>query len=231
MKSVFFIELLLALGWISPAWAQGTVPASRVDSYDVRIQANGYSLGARILTKDEIRKRFVSEVYRGHTVVELAIYPDDQKSVDVRRSDFTAAYNPSGEAFRAEKPAIVAAQLQKTAPVYREYTVVPEVGIGYETGSGTVYDPNTGTYREVGGWTTRTGVGVEVSEKRPGASDEDRKVMETELSDKELPEGLTENPVSGYLYFPVELKSGKRTLYLTHFLPNGGQAEVAIPLP
>jgi len=231
MKLVFLIGSFLISGWIVPTWAQGTVPAPQVDSYDVHAQANGYSIGARILDKDEIQRKFVSEVYRGHTVVEVVIYPRNQRSVDVRRSDFTAAYSPSGPAFRAEKPAIVAARLQKTAPVYRDYTIVPQVGIGYETGSGTVYDPSTGTYREAGGWTTRTGVGVELSEERPGASDEDRKVMETELSDKELPEGPTQHPVSGYLYFPVDLKSGKGTLSLTHLLPNREQTKVEIPLP
>jgi hypothetical protein len=231
MKLVFFSGFLLVSGWIGPAWAQGTVPAPQVDSYDAYVQATGYSIGARILAKDEIQRRFVSPVYRGHTVVEVAIYPHYQESVDVRRSDFTAAYTASGPAFRAEKPAIVAARLQKTAPVYRDYTVTPQVGIGYETGTGSIYDPNTGTYRQVGGWTTRTGVGIDVSEKRPGASDEDRKVMETELSDKELLEGPAQHPVSGYLYFPMDLKSGKGTLSLTHRLPNQVQTKIEIPLP
>jgi hypothetical protein len=231
MRSVICIKLLLSVIWVGSAWAQGTVPAGQVDSYDAHVQAKGYSIGARILTETEIQERFISEVYRGHTVVEVAIYPDNQGSVDVHRSDFTAAYSSSGPAHRAEKPAIVAARLQKTAPVYRDYTVVPQVGIGYETGSGTVYDPSTGGYRERGGWTTHTGVGIGVNKKRPGASDEDRKVTEMELTDKGLPEGLTQYPISGYLYFPMELKSGKGILHLTHRLQNQGLVRVEIPLP
>jgi hypothetical protein len=56
------------------------------------------------------------------------------------------------------------------------------------------------------------GVGVAVSDggpgPKPGSTDKDRSAMETELSEKGLPEGTATAPVAGYIYFPVSNKKG-----------------------
>jgi len=70
----------------------------------------------------------------------------------------------------------------------------------------TVYDPVTGGQRG-GGLSTGASVGVGTGRPQSGTSEQDRRAMEMELSEKGLPEGKASKPVSGYLYFPV---SGKK---------------------
>jgi hypothetical protein len=62
---------------------------------------------------------------------------------------------------------------------------------------------------------------------KPASSDKDRAVMETELSEKGLPEGMTSTPVSGYIYFPVTRKKNAR-LELQYKL-NGTTVVVSLP--
>jgi hypothetical protein len=95
----------------------------------------------------------------------------------------------------------VASALQKTAPNQSDVTVYPTVGVGYESGPRT-YDPVTGGTRG-GGWRTAVGVGVGVGSTRPASTEPDRRTMETELSEKGLPEGAFSKPIAGYLYFPL----------------------------
>jgi hypothetical protein len=49
---------------------------------------------------------------------------------------------------------------------------------------------------------------------------EDRRVMETELTEKGLPEGSISKPVCGYLYFPIPEKLKKGT-HQIEFSGNG----------
>jgi hypothetical protein len=60
----------------------------------------------------------------------------------------------------------------------------------------------------------------------PGASDKDRSVMETELSDKGLPEGTTPKAVAGYVYFPVSPK--KKGDYQLEYISS--DTKIALPV-
>jgi len=51
--------------------------------------------------------------------------------------------------------------------------------------------------------------------------------METELSEKGLPEGTVSAPVSGYVYFPIARKKNA-SLQLEYVL-NGNKVVVALP--
>jgi len=105
---------------------------------------------------------------------------------------------------------------QKKAQDQREVSVSPTAGFGYGSGSG--YDPATGTQR-------RGGVAVTIASPggEPGSSEKDREVRETERNEKGLPEGATPAPVAGYFYFPIF-----RTRMATHQLEyrlNGNNGE------
>jgi len=55
---------------------------------------------------------------------------------------------------------------------------------------------------------------------------QDRRVMETELDDRGLPEGEADKPVAGYLYFPVgQTKATSIELVYQH-----DKGDVTIPL-
>ena len=125
------------------------------------------------------------------------------------------------------KPAtakVVAATLQKKAANTRDVTVYPSVGVGYGNGG---YDPATGT-RAPGGTYTQVGVGVGIGGgQQSGATDKDLSAMETELSEKGLPEGTASAPVAGYVYFPISRKKGA-ALQLTYTV-NGQKVVLNLP--
>ncbi len=51
---------------------------------------------------------------------------------------------------------------------------------------------------------------------------DDRKVVETELDEKGLPEGAIMTPVAGYLYFPLA-KKAKNARYELEYVLNGNK--------
>lgn len=207
--------LLVPLALAAP---KGTVPRSSANRYPVHAQNDGASVGARLLSAEEARKSFVSDINHCCVVVEFAIYPEREKPLPVSLDSFTLRRTGSDTATKPSGAKVVAATLQKSAREQRDISVSPTVGIGYESGS--VYDPVTGTQRR-GGVYTSTGVGVGIGSKgsQPGSSEKDRTVMETELSEKGLPEGTTATPVAGYLYFPIS--RAKKATYQLEYLLNG----------
>ena len=52
--------------------------------------------------------------------------------------------------------------------------------------------------------------------------------METELSEKGLPEGMASAPVAGYVYFPISTGKKDQTHELEYHW-NGGKAILALP--
>jgi hypothetical protein len=191
---------LIAVASLAMGSAKGTVPRDSASAYPAHAEKNGVAVGARLLTSNEAEHAFVSDVNRCCFVVEFAVYPQKDLTIDISGDDF--ALVPEGSQ-RAEKPssaAVVASTLQKNAQAQTNIDVAPSVGIGYQ--KGTTYDPALGTTRGSGVY-TQAGVGVGVGGgDNPGSSAADRRAMELELSEKGLPEGSASSPVAGYLYFP-----------------------------
>jgi len=83
-----------------------------------------YVLSARVLSKAEISREFVSEVYRSYVVLKVTLRPTSG-SLDVRHLDFHLAAPGETDRYPADAPAAVAAFLEESAPVYRDITVTP----------------------------------------------------------------------------------------------------------
>lgn len=203
-----------ALAFAGP---KGTVPRSSASRYPSHVENQGAALGAKLLTADETHKAFTSDVNRCCMVVEIGLYPAKDKSADVSLNDFVLHVKDSESASKASSAKVVAASLQKKAQSGRDVTVSPTVGVGY--GTGPSYDPVYGP--RGGGVSTAAGVGVGIGSRgdQPGSSDKDRAVMETELSEKGLPEGTAATPVAGYLYFSVP--RNKKAVYQLEYKLNG----------
>jgi hypothetical protein len=216
-----FLSALAVLTFVSAALAgpKGTVPRSSATQYPVHTQRDGISVGAKLLSREEARKTFVSDVNSCCTVIEIAVYPEKGKPLNLSLNDFVLRLKNTETATKASTPKVVAASIQKDAKAGHDIAVYPTTGIGYS--SGTVYDPATGR-RQEGGVYTQTGVGVAIgSPSDPGVSDKDRSVMETELSEKGLPEGSTTGAVAGYIYFPISSK--KKGEYQLEYVPDGNK--------
>ncbi len=214
------------LGAVSLAVAapKGTVPRSSAEKYALHAVRDGFSIGVLTLTPEQARKQFVSDVNHCCVVVEVALYPGKDGKLDVSLNDLVLRQNGAEVGEKPASAKVVASKLQKQAASTKDITVVPSVGVGYGSGG---YDPATGT-RAPGGVYKQVGVGVGIGGgPHSGSTDKDRAAMETELSEKGLPEGAASAPVSGYVYFPVTRKKNA-TLTLEYSL-RGEKVELKLP--
>jgi hypothetical protein len=202
----------------SSAVSQGVPAKDQLKDYPRQARAAGLALGAKLLSPKEVGKRFVAELQNHYLVVEIGVFPE-QQTLSLSRDQFQLLSVQDGTLLATESPAVAAANLQRKAAQKRTVGVTPQVGIGYESHSGDPGYGMPGSYQRRKGFYTRTGVHVGLGQGGSGASDDDRRVMETELEDKALPKIDTDRPVAGYLYFPKP--DGKSSRYQLEYLPEG----------
>jgi hypothetical protein len=210
---------------------KGTVPRATPERYPVHATRDGLAIGAVLLTTDQVRKAFASELDRCCRVVEVAFYPQKDNPVKVSMNDFALRIAGTDVATKPSSAEVLAAKLQKKAapePDSHDVVVYPSAGVGYESGG---IDPVTGTRRS-GGVFTSGGVGVGIGGSqppRPGSTDRDRRTMELELTEKGLPEGTASSPVSGYLYFSLPSNKGKKARQQLEYMLNGEKVTLELP--
>jgi hypothetical protein len=210
---------------LAAAAPKGTVPRATVERYPVHTVRDGVGIGVVLLSQEQVRKAFVSDVDRCCLVAEIALYPAKDKALEVSLNDFALRVSGTDNAAKAASAKLVATSLQRKAGSTRDVTVSPTVGVGYESAG---YDPVTGG-RTSGGMTRSAGVmvGIGGSGSKPGSSDKDRAAMETELGEKGLPEGSASAPVAGYVYFPLFRKKG--TPLQMEYTLNGNKVVLNLP--
>ena len=195
--------------WASDLYGKETrAEASR---YPASAQQAQLSIGAQWLTIEQVRQAFSTELHRSVLVVEVAVYPEKGKSIDVSRSAFAIRAEGSHKASKPLHPGAAAQTAERPSGEGLETDVYQQVGIGYENRR--VSDPATGQERKESGVYTSTGAGVGIGTRGgPARTERDREMMELELAKKGLPEGNVSRPVAGYLYFPISEKK-KSDLY------------------
>jgi hypothetical protein len=183
-------------GGIVAAQDPGIAPRPSASDFPAHSERANVSVGAALLTPEEIRHAFATDLAKNYMVVEVALYPS--QPVAVKRSEFTLVVPGTHNALRPLAPRTTAAAVQKRNASGRDVTLYPGANVGYESGPyGRGVDTGVGL-----------GVGIGApGQDRPAASDADRRVMEQELSDKSLPEGSFSKPVAGYLFFPLSKKA------------------------
>ena len=219
--------LLVAAAGLWAAEPEGLKPRAAAADYPALATQQGVSIGAALLSAGEVHSAFATDLSRGYMVVEAAVYPEAGKRLDLGPGDFVLRVAGTKQVVRPAGPKTIAAVLQRSAGRDREITLYPQVGVGYESGP-RGYDPATGT-RRGGGVNTSVGVGVGVGDSQPPAStDQDRKTMETELAEKQLPEKTIAAPAAGYLYFPVRINKKKPQKYELEY--DGPAGRMTLPL-
>jgi hypothetical protein len=209
------LAVTLILGSFCIASAGSGLPArSDADQYSAKTDAAGVVVAAAVIPPDQVRNEFATPLVPRHQVLEVAFYPPKGSTIDVTAIDF--ALRVDGRFIRPADPRTIAAQNQKKGKARsRDIVLWPSVGV------------NTGTY----GTGTNVGVGVGVGGSRPGpaSTDQDRRVMQSELEERALQDGTSDKPVAGYLYFPVgEMKAGNAELIYQY---DGGEAKIPLELP
>lgn len=203
---------------------KGLKPRPNASSYPVHQQQAVIALGAEQLSNTQVQHAFATELDKRYIVVEIGVFPA-KDAITLAPDDFMLRVPGSNQMLRPVSPETIATVLHKKPATQRDVTVTPVMGVGYETG-GT--NPN-GT-RDRGGWSTSTGAIVGVGDKQVGGTESDRKTMETELRDKQLPPGEAKQPVAGYLYFPVPSKKTKGN-YELQYLKNGEKVSLSLNTP
>jgi hypothetical protein len=230
------LRTLLAIGVVCAVSVyadtpKGTVPRAAVDSYPAHALQDGVGIGAALLTAKQARETFSTDVDRCCLVVEVAFYPQKDASVKISMDDFVLRFSGTDVAAKPSTPEVLAAKLQKKAASPqsdKDVVISPTGGVGYESGG---IDPVTGA-RRPGGVVTSTGVGVGVGGSKPpapGSTDNDRRTMELELSEKGLPEGAAAAPVSGYLYFMLPSSKDKKATHQLEYMMNGQKITLQLP--
>lgn len=197
---------------------QGTVPRGMALEYPAHAQANGATIGARLLTAKQVHSSFSTDLNSCCLVVEVALYPAKGKSIDVSLNDFALQAGNTDHAVKPSSATLLAAELQKhnEPSTGTNVQVSPVVHVGYESG----VDPITG--QRVHGVDYGVGVGVGVGgsdpSMSPASTPRDRDVMQLELSEKGLPQVDTSAPVAGYIYFRLSKDSKKAPHYLEYTL-------------
>lgn len=192
-------------------------PRPSVTDYPARAVLPPMEIGAKLLTPEEVRGAFVTGLDKDFLVIEVGLYPGATK-LDVDRDDFLLRVAGKDILRPADYKALATAVQNANTASPSDVTIYPTVGVGYGTGPG-------GYGR---GTSTSVGVGVGIGGAggpRPASTDRDRKTMETELSDKSLPEGPAAQPVAGYLYFPLP-KKHRGVLYELEYVGDGDRARL-----
>lgn len=210
MKRLFLFAALATL-----LFADGGIrPRGSAADYPAHQGAAEVSIGAAVIPSSQVKKLFATDL-NGYIVMEVAVYPEPEREVNVAAGDFLLQMGPDSEALRSVSPATIAGIVEKKnlpppPPKPGDITVVPSATIGYESGG---YDPVTG--QRTHGVYTGVGVGVGVGGggappvPGPTTADRDRATMQQELEDKALPAGKITTPVAGYLYFPKPARKVK----------------------
>jgi hypothetical protein len=218
-KGVLIVGLLnccVAVGQNSPA------PRASAAAYPTSQVQPGYSIGARQLSKTEVRNTFATPLAGRYIVVEIGFYPADTKTISLKPYDFVLRTADGKNLASPASPRTIASIYQKRPDSSSDVTLYPTANVGYVS-----YPSYDGSGRRVSGVVYGAGMGVGV-DKNPSAAttDSDRQTMETELRDKELQDAEVSRPVAGYLYFPITTK--QKVEYQLEY--RGTDAVASLPL-
>ena len=182
------------------------------------------SIAATRMNSDRAAKIFTPEIARNYVIVEVAVYPKDGETVDVRWFDFALRFGGQQET-RPDTPQEAAAPWREKTGIKDKVQVTSETGVIVASQK----DPVTGRRTTSVGTYEGVGVGVGQTPPDPPAPGPDPQVIEDRLRSRALPEGKTSQAVAGYLYFARPPKKPKdNSLVLTY---SSDRTTVVLPLP
>jgi hypothetical protein len=234
MTKLFLVSLAAAASLV--AGDTGIRPRASASDYPTHQNGEGVTLAAAIVSPEQVKKIFSTDLNKlGYIVVEMAVYPDPDRNIEIAVRDFMLRVTPEGNTIRPVKASVIAGQLHKKEPTPNvppqlpgNVSVHPTATIGYESG--------TYNGRRTSGVYTGAGVGVGVGDPRmdpppqPPSTNKhpDSLSTQVDLEERALPEGQAHEPVAGYLYFPKPELKKKSSLDLIWYGP-AGQVRLALP--
>ncbi len=229
---------IMAIVAAAALWAgeHGIHPRPTPDDYPARETAKGFTLAAAVLTPEQVKKRFATDLNKGYIAVEVGVFPEKDHEVTLAAKDFMARFGAESEIERPMSPQTIAARLGKkdanpTNPdVPSKVHVYTAETVGYEHGTA---GPNG---RSQGGVYTGTTTGVGVGDPpyppppaQTSSSGMDRTSIQLELDDFSLPEHAITEDTGGYLYFAKPAKGKSAPLHLIYY-GEQGKIELTVPM-
>ncbi len=216
------------LGVFAAAGDTGLPPRPDSSNYPVHQDTKTATIGAALVSPEQVKKIFSGDFNRKYVVVEVALYPRDGGATDVDPFDFALKLGTGELVHPARLEEIAKVWHEKDSPLPGHRTdVTSTAGVVYSSSSG----PNGGTH----GWGTYAGVGVEVGgggqqpAPPPPSSPPDPHALDAKIREKALPVGQTSRAVAGYLYFRVASKGLNGISISLECVKDG--ALLSMPLP
>src|ERR1051325_1075237 len=108
MKKLVFVLAAAAL----MAGETGIRPRPNAADYPASQSGAGATLGAAVLSPDQVKKLFAIDLTRlGYSVIEVGVYPEASKNVDIAARDFLLRIGSDGTTVRPAPPSTIAARL------------------------------------------------------------------------------------------------------------------------
>jgi hypothetical protein len=214
--------MLVAVGLASAN--NGIRPRGSPTDYPAHVTSDGVTIAAAVLPPSQVRKIFATDLNRGgYIVVEVAIYPQSGREVDISSGDFMLGSGLESSGVYPVNARSIAGVLDRKNTARHGDTDVG-VTVGYETGT----DPVTGQRRSG----VYTGVGVAHAPNGslgPPPTGPDPWTMQQELEERSLQDGKTTQPVAGYLYFPKLSKKSRHAGYELTYYGVNAKARLLVP--
>src|SRR5947209_10475590 len=162
MKKLFLVSL--AAGALLVHGESGIRPRASASDYPSHQNGEGVTLAAAVVPSEQVKKLFATDLSKlGYMVVEIAVYPDPDKNLEIAARDFMLRVTPEGTTIRAVKASVIAGQLHKG----KDTPSIPPQLPGNTQVHGTVgYESGSYNGRRAGGVYTEAGVGVGVGQPR-----------------------------------------------------------------
>lgn len=189
MKRMMFLASLVLFGatlWAAPP---GIHPRAKAEDYSASAHNADFAIGAKQLSKSEVRDAFMPDQIQDYLVIEVAVFPSAGSSINIKRDQFTLL-TPDKAVTRPLTPEQIT-KVVAEGNGWDHTATHSSVGIGVASGHGT--DIATGT---TGGVSTSAETMTTIG-SRPYSIERVRK----ELERKMLREGKLDRPVAGYLLF------------------------------
>jgi len=192
---------------------RGVHPRATPDDYAVKVQGKDAAYAASLVPAEQVKHLFAFDITGKFLVFEVAYFPLNNQWGQIDTDDFVIKRGDKGDLTHTADASAVASAIQKdNAPKRAESLgtgdthVYTAAHVGYESGRDPVTGrPVSGTYSGAEVGVTHGGPPAPPDAPRVGASTDDRKELESQLQDRQLPNGKFDHAVAGYLYFPKSI--------------------------
>jgi hypothetical protein len=221
----FRLPLILAAS-LAAADDTAVSPRPKPADYPVHESAKAAVIAASIVPPEQVKKIFSGDIAKQYVVVEVAVYPQDGKSMEVDLFDFELK---AGEQIvRASEPrdfttAWPSAKNPSIGNRGPNVTAETRVIVAHDT------DPVTGRPRT--GVGTYEGVAVSNYPRPDPPAQSTTNSKQSDVEDKirqmALPEGPAKTPVAGYVYF--RYRAHKQDALTLNYSNDDGSVDLNFP--